>query len=57
MIRFTEPTAPPRVIKPAATVDRSAKANAAREAVADTDARRKRNCVAKPKPTKRKTVK
>ena len=55
MIRFTEAPAPPRVVKPAAVVDRSAKANAAREAVAETDAHRKRNRAAGPKPPKRKT--
>ena len=57
MIRFTEPAAPPRVTKPAAVVDRSAKANAAREAVAGTEDSRKRGRAAKPKPAKRKPSK
>ena len=57
MIRFTEAPTPPRVTKPAAVVDCSAKANAAREAVAETDARRKRSRAAKPKPAKRKPSK
>ena len=57
MIRFTEAPAPPRVTKPAAAVDRKAKANAAREAVAKTDALRKRSRAAKPKPAKRKPSK
>ena len=57
MIRFTEAPAPPRVTKPAAAVDRKAKANAAREAVAETDAHRKRSRTAKPKSAKRKPAK
>lgn len=55
MIRFTEAAAPPRITKPAATVGRSANANAARDAVAETDARRKRSRAAKSKLVKRKT--
>ena len=50
MIRFTEAPAPPRVTQPATVVDLKAKANAAREAVAETDVRRKRD-----RPPKRKT--
>ena len=50
MIRFTEAPTPPRVTKPAAVVDRSAKANAAREAVAEAEIRRKRGRPAKRKP-------
>ena len=55
MIRYTEAPTPPRVIKPATSGERNAKANAAREAVAETDDRRKRGRAAKPKTAKRNT--
>ena len=52
MIRFTEAAAPPLVTKPTATVDRSAKADAARAAVTETEIRRKRGRPAKPETEK-----